>query len=83
MSYEIFINDRKTMDAVVRNFEVIGEAASLLSEQYKIENPLLEIREMKDFRNRLIHEYFGIDFETVWSIINNELQYNFELLNKV
>ena len=69
--------------AVVRAFEIIGEASKYISEELKVNNPLLEWRELSDFRNKLIHDYFGIDYEKVWDIIHNELPYNYELLRKI
>ena len=68
MDYENFYGDKKTIDAVVRNFEVIGEAAAILPEDFKIKHPEIEWRRIIGFRNRIIHEYFGIDYENVWKI---------------
>lgn len=68
MSYDDFINDDKTIDAVVRNFEVIGEAASRVPEDFRFEHPEIEWRRIIAFRNRVIHEYFGINYEMVWKI---------------
>jgi uncharacterized protein with HEPN domain len=82
-SYDEFINDKKTLDAVIRNFEIIGEASKMISEEIKINNPLIEWRMMSDFRNILIHEYFGIDYEVVWKSIKESIPYNFELLKKI
>jgi uncharacterized protein with HEPN domain len=82
-SYDEFINDKKTIDAVIRNFEIIGEASKMISEEIKTNNPLIEWRMMSDFRNILIHEYFGIDYEVVWKSIKESIPYNFELLKKI
>lgn len=73
MSYNDFIADDKTIDAVVRNFEIIGEAANRISEDYKIQHPEIEWRQIIGLRNRVIHEYFGIDYEILWHIIENYL----------
>ena len=73
MSFNDFINDDKTIDAVVRNFEIIGEAANRVSEDFKSSHPEIEWRRMIGFRNRIIHEYFGIDYEMVWKIKENNL----------
>ena len=83
MDFEAFASDKKTVDAVVRNFEVIGEASKMVTEQIKMQQPLIELREMTDFRNVLIHEYFGIDHEILWDTIKNMLPYNFELLKRI
>ncbi len=82
-SYEDFINNKMKVLAVVRCFEVLGEAAAMVSEETKIANSLIEWREIKDFRNKLIHDYFGIDYETVWQIIQSDLYFNYELLKKI
>jgi uncharacterized protein with HEPN domain len=72
-----------TIDAVVRNYEIIGEAANLISESTRKNYPLIEFRLMADFRNLLIHEYFGVDYEKVWDITQTELPYNYELLKRI
>jgi len=68
MSFDAFINDDKTIDAVVRNFEIIGEAANRVPEDFKTDHPEIEWRRIIGFRNRIIHEYFDIDYEIVWKI---------------
>lgn len=73
MDYESFISDEKTVDAVVRNFEIIGEAANRIDPDFKIRYPELEWKRIRGFRNRIIHEYFGIDFEIVWTIIEEDI----------
>lgn len=83
ISYEDFCADRKTYEATFRNIEVIGEAVSLTSENLRTKYPLVEWREMKSFRNKLIHDYFGIDLETVWSVIYTDLPHNYELLKRI
>ena len=67
-SYDDFIADPKTVDAVARNFEVIGEAASRLPEEFKSEHPEINWTRITGLRNRIIHEYFGIDYSLVWKI---------------
>ncbi|MBI5326555.1 MAG: DUF86 domain-containing protein [Ignavibacteriae bacterium] len=73
MSLENFQTDRKTIDAVVRNFEIIGEASNQLPTSFKLIHENIEWRNLIDFRNVMIHEYFGINVEIVWDIIINEL----------
>lgn len=68
-----FYRDRKTKDAVVRNLEIIGEASNQLNKLFKEENTHVLWREAADLRNRMIHDYSGIDFITVWEIIHEEL----------
>lgn len=60
----------------------MGEASKMISEVTKLQQPLIEWREMSDFKNVLIHEYFGVDYEIVWDTIKNMLPYNYELLRK-
>ncbi len=68
-----FRNDRKTCSAVIREFEVIGEAVGKIPDDLKQLWPDVEWQDIKDFRNLLIHEYFGIDLEIVWQIIQDDL----------
>jgi uncharacterized protein with HEPN domain len=73
LSYDSFIEDDKTIDAVVRNFEIIGEAANRIDPDFRLSNPEIEWKRIRGFRNRIVHDYFGIDYEIVWSIIENDL----------
>ena len=73
LNLESFIQDRKTTDAVIRNFEVIGEAANHLSKDIKDKNPEVPWHRLRGLRNRIVHECFGIDKEIVWAIIENDL----------
>ena len=82
-AYDELINDKMKIYAVIRAFEIIGEASKYISDELKVKNPLVEWRELSDFRNKLIHDYFGIDYEKIWDIIHNELPYNYELLRKI
>lgn len=72
-SFEEFCNDRKTSSAVIREFEIIGEAAGKLPDALKQRRPDVEWQDIKDFRNLLTHEYFGVDMEIVWKIIQENL----------
>jgi uncharacterized protein with HEPN domain len=74
MNFDTFLNDEKTIDAVVRNFEIIGEASSRLSENYKASKNDIPWNRLKGFRNRLVHEYFGVDYMILWTIIQDELE---------
>jgi uncharacterized protein with HEPN domain len=68
MSFETFQSDSKTIDAVIRNFEIIGEAANRLPENFKENYPDIDWFKIRGFRNRIVHDYMGIDFEIVWLI---------------
>ncbi|WP_258100357.1 HepT-like ribonuclease domain-containing protein [Marinoscillum pacificum] len=72
-SYQEFIEDQKTLDAVVRNFEIIGEASSRVDTNFQTSNPQIPWSQLKGYRNRLIHEYFGVDYDIVWEIISDDL----------
>ncbi len=73
LSFEDFIKDEKTIDAVVRNFEIIGEAANRLPDNFKDNYPEIDWHRIRGFRNRIVHDYFGIDFAIVWNIKNSFL----------
>ena len=73
LSFEDFCDDRKTYSAVIREFEIIGEAVGKLPESFTERRPDVEWQDIKDFRNLLSHEYFGVDLEIVWSIIEDDL----------
>ncbi len=68
-----FLADEKTIDAVIRNFEIIGEAANRIDLDFRIKNPEIEWKRIRGFRNRIVHDYFGIDYEIVWTIVENYL----------
>ncbi|HLG02002.1 MAG TPA: DUF86 domain-containing protein [Bacteroidia bacterium] len=68
MSFEEFTSENKTVDAVIRNFEIIGEAANRLPADFKNEVKEIDWQRIKGFRNRIVHEYIGIDFSIVWQI---------------
>ena len=80
MSFNDFIADSKTADAVVRNFEIIGEAANRLPEDFREKYPEIDWHRIRGFRNRIIHDYFGIDYAIVWKIKETYLP---ELLQKL
>jgi len=73
ISYEIFIQDRMRSSAVIREFEIIGEAVGKLPETLKQKYSEIPWQEIKDFRNLLAHEYFGVDLEIVWNTIHTDL----------
>ena len=74
LSFEDFLADDKTIDAVVRNFEIIGDASLRIDEDFRFEHPQIEWKKLRGFRNRIVHDYFGIDYEIVWSILTQDLE---------
>ena len=73
MDFEQFKADAKTVDAVVRNIEIIGEAASRVPENITAENPEIPWQDMRDMRNVLAHEYFGVNEKIIWNTIQEDL----------
>lgn len=73
VDFEQFRSDTKTVDAVVRNFEIIGEAAAHIPEEVISDHPEIPWQDMKDMRNLLAHEYFGINDKIVWDTIQDDL----------
>jgi uncharacterized protein with HEPN domain len=66
-------HDTKTLDAVVRNLEVIGEAARNIPEQVRLAHASVDWKNVVGLRNILAHEYFGIDADIIWDIVQNKL----------
>ena len=74
--FKRFKKDFKTVDAVIRNFEIIGEASRNLDDNIKIKYPEVPWKEMYYLRNRVSHEYFGVDYEIIWDVAVNALPAN-------
>ena len=72
-TFDSFQNDSKTVDAVIRNFEIIGEAANRLPEDYRDKHNEINWFHIRGFRNRIVHDYMGIDLSIVWNIIQHDL----------
>ena len=77
LDFKHFKCDYKTLDAVIRNFEIIGEASKNLPEAIKDKYTNVPWEEMYRLRNRITHEYFGIDYEIIWDIATKELPSNY------
>ena len=67
------MKDTKTQDAVIRNMEILGEAAKNLSEDFRAAHPNVPWKNMAGARDRLIHHYFGVNLDIVWQIVSTEL----------
>lgn len=68
-----FSGDLKTLDAVVRNLEIIGEAIKKIPDEVRVKYPDVEWKKIAGLRDILVHEYFGIDTEIIWDIVQNKL----------
>jgi len=73
ISFETFKEDRKTYSATIREYIVIGEAIAHMIDELQDKIPSFPWRVIKDFRNLIVHEYFGVDAEIVWDVSINEL----------
>lgn len=73
MTFDIFENDKKTIQAVVRSLEIIGEAANHIPKNIKDKYLDIPWRDMITMRNKVLHEYFGVDEEVLWQTINEDL----------
>lgn len=83
MSYQKFLKDTKTQDAVVRNLEIIGEAVKNISESLKAEYPNIPWKDMARVRDKVIHFYFGVNYDIVWSVAKEDLPQVAEQINTV
>jgi uncharacterized protein with HEPN domain len=73
LSFDAFSDDQKSVDAVTRNLEVIGEAANRLPDEFKEKYSEIEWYKIVGLRHRIVHEYFGIDLEIIWQILHKDL----------
>lgn len=72
-TFETFIADTRTCDAVVRNFEIIGEASNRLPDELKEKYSEINWFRIRGFRNRIVHDYMGVDYHIIWQIIEHDL----------
>jgi len=82
-NFEQFKNDEKTVDAVIRNLEIIGEASNKIPKNIREKYPSVPWDEMYRMRNKAIHEYFGVDYEIIWDIIVNYLPVNLNQMKHI
>ncbi len=73
LDFDSFARDRKTINAVVRSLEVMGEAAKKIPIEVQENYPEIPWKRMTGMRDKLIHEYSGVDLEIVWGVVNTEL----------
>jgi uncharacterized protein with HEPN domain len=74
MSEEQFMTDEKTQRAFARSFEIIGEAAKKVPEEFKVKYSEVNWKSMARMRDKLIHHYFGVDYSLVWNIVQENIQ---------
>lgn len=68
LTFDKFIQDRKTQDAVIRNLEIIGEATKNISSHVKKKYPQIPWKKFAGLRDKVIHHYFGIKYDIVWQV---------------
>ena len=73
MSLEDFSKDQKSIDAVARNLEIMGEAANRLPDEFKESHSEIEWFKIVGLRHRIVHEYFGVDLQIIWRILQKDL----------
>src|SRR3990170_78597 len=73
MDYESFASDLKTIDAVVRRFAIIGEAATHVPQEITAGRPDIPWKQMREMRNVIVHAYFGVNTQIVWETIHQDL----------
>lgn len=72
-SFEQFSHDSRTVDAVIRNFIVIGEATKKIPENVRSQYPQVQWRDMAGLRNVVVHQYFGVKLDVIWKVIQADL----------
>ena len=83
LDYEGFRKDEKAVYAVIRAFEIIGEAARQIPKNVREKNPTIPWREISAMRNKLTHEYFGVNTEVVWRTVQEDLPVIIPALRKM
>jgi uncharacterized protein with HEPN domain len=83
VTYDAFKNDRMRHSAVIREFQIIGEAVGKLGDSIKKAYPHIAWQDIKDFRNLLTHEYFGVDLEIVWNVVQEDLPTLYEAIQAI
>ncbi len=83
MSFDELVRDDKTSSAVIRKFEIVGEATKNIPISIRERHPEVPWQRMAGFRDRLIHAYFGIDYKLVWDAIKRDIPRIEPLLGKI
>lgn len=83
MTFDQFVEDERTMDAVVRNLEIIGEASRHIPEELTCQYPEVEWGRIVALRNIVAHEYFGVDEEIIWDVVQNKIPRLLEQIQRI
>ncbi len=81
--YENFLEDLEIQDAVIRNLEIMGEAAKNISVELKEKHPQILWKDLAGIRDKLIHHYFGVNLEIVWTIIKEDIPQMMEKIRNI
>jgi uncharacterized protein with HEPN domain len=73
MDHDAFLGDELVIDGVARNLEIIGEAVRQLPEEFRRVHTQISWTQIAGLRNRIVHDYFGLDLEIIWEIIQHDL----------
>ncbi|MFH1940743.1 MAG: DUF86 domain-containing protein [bacterium] len=80
---EEFVRNGTLIRAFVRSLEIIGEATKKIPEDFRLSYPQIEWKEMAGMRDRLIHDYMGVDNDIVWDVVINKIPYLYEEIKKI
>ena len=83
VNFEKFVRDRKTINAVIRSLEVMGEASKKIPSEIRSKYPEVPWKYMAGMRDKLIHEYHGVDLEIVWKVIKGEIPILKPMIEKI
>jgi len=78
-----FINNELIQDAVIRNIEIIGEASKKISKDLELQYREIPWKEMSGMRDKLIHDYFGVDVDVVWKTVNEDIPFLKSLIENI
>ena len=83
MTFKEYLDDKKTQDAVIRNLEIIGEASKNIPKDIKENYPDIPWKEIAGMRDKIAHEYFGVDLKIVWQTIQEDLPFYEKTINRI
>lgn len=83
LTLDSFSKDEKSTDAVVRNLEIIGEATGRLPDEFKQKHSGISWNQIVGLRHRIVHDYFGIDLQIIWKIVQEDLPVFKKALEKI